>query len=146
MVITAFVGYDPAEIMEVEGGSPAAEAGLRKGDIITEYDGYHIDVARDLYVYSFLNELQEKPVTLKVKRNGEEKTVTFTPDVSVRYLLGFNRVGTDSMEVDSLIEGMPLEAAGVQAGDVITSINGTPIPDGTAYEAYIAENPLGRCV
>ena len=74
VIITAFVGYDPAEIMEVENNSPAAQAGLQKGDIITEYNGYHIDVARDLYVYSFLNELQEKPLTLKVKRNGEEKT------------------------------------------------------------------------
>lgn len=143
VVITAFVGYDPAEIMEVEEGSPAAEAGLLKGDVITEYDGYQVDVARDMYVYSFLNELQEKPVTLKVERDGEEKTITFTPNVSVRYLLGFNRVGTDSLEVDSLIQGMPLEAAGVQPGDVITSINGNYLPDGKAYEVYIAEHPLG---
>ena len=101
-----------------------------------------MDVARDLYVYSYLNELQEEPVTMKVLRGGEEKTFTYTPDVSVRYLLGFNRSGTDSMEVLSLIEGMPLEAAGLQAGDVITSIDGTRIPDGKAYENYIAEHPL----
>lgn len=142
VIITGFVGYDPAEIMEVEKGSPAAEAGLRKGDVVTEFDGYTIDVARDLYGYSYLNELQEEPVTMKVRRNGEEKTFTYTPDVSVRYLLGFNRSGTDSMEVLSLIEGMPLEAAGLQAGDVITSIDGTRIPDGKAYENYIAEHPL----
>lgn len=144
VIITAFVGYDPAEIMEVEKGSPAAEAGICKGDIITEYDGYNIDVARDMYVYSFLNELQEEPVTVKVDRNGEEKVLTFTPDVSVRYLLGFNRSDADSMEVESLIEGMPLEEAGLQAGDVITSVNGTRVPDGKAYEAYIAEHPLGE--
>ncbi|MDO4446864.1 MAG: RIP metalloprotease RseP [Lachnospiraceae bacterium] len=142
VIITGFVGYDPAEIMEVEKGSPAAEAGLREGDIVTEFDGYSVDVARDLYVYSYLNELQEEPVTMKVLRGGEEKTFTYTPDVSVRYLLGFNRSGTDSMEVLSLIEGMPLEAAGLQAGDVITSIDGTRIPDGKAYENYIAEHPL----
>ena len=142
MIITGFVGYDPAEIMEVEKGSPAAEAGLRKGDIVTEFDGYTIDVARDMYVYSYLNELQEEPVTMKVRRNGEEKTFTYTPDVSVRYLLGFNRSDTDSMEILSLIEGMPLEAAGLQEGDVITSINGTRIPDGKAYENYIKEHPL----
>lgn len=59
VIITGFVGYDPAEIMEVEKGSPAAEAGLREGDIVTEFDGYTVDVARDLYVYSYLNELQE---------------------------------------------------------------------------------------
>ena len=95
-----------------------------------------------MYVYSYLNELQEEPVTMKVRRNGEEKTFTYTPDVSVRYLLGFNRSDTDSMEILSLIEGMPLEAAGLQEGDVITSINGTRIPDGKAYENYIKEHPL----
>lgn len=142
VIIVSFVGYDPAEIVEVQEGSPAAEAGLQKGDVIAEYDGYHIDLAKDLYVYSYLNELQEKPLTLKVKRNGKTETITYTPDASVRYLLGFNRSDTSSMTVESLIEGMPLEQAGLKAGDTITAINGTGIADGEAYDAYIAEHPL----
>lgn len=142
VIITGFVGYDPAEIMEVTEGSSAEEAGLQEGDIITEYNGYHIDVARDLYVYTYLNQLEEEPVTITVDRNGEDQTVTFMPDVDVRYLLGFNRSDVNSMEVESLIAGMPLQEAGLQEGDVITSINGTPTPDGAAYEAYIEEHPL----
>ena len=31
VIIVGFVGYDPAEVMEVESGSPVAEAGLQKG-------------------------------------------------------------------------------------------------------------------
>ena len=142
VIIVGFVGYDPAEIMEVQKDSPAAEAGLQKGDIITEYDGYHIDLAKDLYVYSYLNELEEKPLTIKVKRDGKEQTVTYTPDATVRYLLGFNRSDASSMTVESLIQGMPLEEAGLQAGDTITAINGVQISDGEAYDAYLKEHPL----
>ena len=142
VIITGFVGYDPARIMTVESGSAAERAGIREGDIITEYNGYHIDVARDLYVYTYLNQLQEEPVTLVVDRDGEELIFTFMPDVDVRYLLGFNRSDADSMKVESLIAGMPLEEAGLQPGDVITSVDGVPTPDGAAYEAYLEEHPL----
>ena len=142
VIITAFVGYDPAEIVEVDKGSAAAEAGLQKGDVVTEYDGYHIDVARDLYVYTYLNQPKEELVNLTVERDGKKQELTYMPDVNVRYLLGFNRSDADSMEVQSLIEGMPLEAAGLQAGDVVTSINGTKIPDGKAYDAYLEKHPL----
>lgn len=142
VIITGFVGYDPAQIMTVESGSTAEQAGIREGDIITEYNGYHIDVARDLYVYTYLNQLREEPVTVAVDRNGEELTFTFMPDVDVRYLLGFNRSDADSMKVESLIEGMPLEEAGLQPGDVITSVDGVPTPDGAAYAEYLEENPL----
>lgn len=142
VIITGFVGYDPAQIMTVESGSTAEQAGIREGDIITEYNGYHIDVARDLYVYTYLNQLREEPVTVTVDRNGEELTFTFMPDVDVRYLLGFNRSDADSMKVESLIEGMPLEEAGLQPGDVITSVDGVPTPDGAAYAEYLEENPL----
>lgn len=142
VIITGFVGYDPAQIMTVESGSTAEKAGIREGDIITEYNGYHIDVARDLYVYTYLNQLREEPVTVTVDRNGEELTFTFMPDVDVRYLLGFNRSDADSMKVESLIEGMPLEEAGLQPGDVITSVDGVPTPDGAAYAEYLEENPL----
>ena len=54
-------------------------------------------------MYSYLNELTEEPVMLKVKREGREETIAYAPDVSVRYLLGFNRSDTASMEVESLI-------------------------------------------
>ena len=47
---------------------PVPEAGLEKGDVITEYDGYHVDLAKDLYVYMYLNNLEEgDTVTMKVK-------------------------------------------------------------------------------
>lgn len=143
VIIVGMVGYDPAEVLSVEPGSNAAEAGLREGDIITEFQGYSIDLGKDLYVYSYLNELSEgETVHMTVLRDGEEKELVFEPDVEVRYLLGFNRANAESLQVDSLIEGMPLADAGVQPGDVITSINGTVLPDGAAYEAYIAEHPL----
>ena len=145
VIIVGFVGYDPAEVVEVGSGSPVAEAGLEKGDVITEYNGYHVDLAKDLYVYMYLNDLKEgDTVIMKVKRNGETRTITYTPDVSVRYLLGFNSSDASSMTVESLIDGMPLQEAGLQAGDTITAINGTEIADGEAYDAYLEEHPLSN--
>lgn len=133
----------PAEVLEVDKNSAAAEAGLQNGDIITEYDGYHVDLAKDLYVYMYLNDLKEgDTVTLKVRRDGRTETISYTPDVSVRYLLGFNRSDASSMTVESLIDGMPLQEAGLQPGDTITAINGVEIADGEAYDAYLAEHPL----
>ena len=55
VLIVSLVGYDPAEVTQVESGSTVAEAGLQEGDIIKEYQGYHIDLARDLYLYMYLN-------------------------------------------------------------------------------------------
>ena len=123
VIIVGFVGYDPAEVLEVDKNSAAAEAGLQNGDIITEYDGYHVDLAKDLYVYMYLNDLKEgDTVTLKVRRDG--------------------RSDASSMTVESLIDGMPLQEAGLQPGDTITAINGVEIADGEAYDAYLAEHPL----
>lgn len=143
LIIVACLGYAPSRVMEVSPGSAAEAAGLKEGDEITEYDGYHIDVGKDLYVYTYLNPLEEDDaVIIKYKRDGKEYETSYKPDVYVRYLLGFNRTDPDTLEVGSLIEGMPLEDAGVRAGDVITSINGVDLPDGDAYETYIQENPL----
>lgn len=143
-IIVAGVGYDPAKVAQVAGGSAAEEAGLKEGDVITEFNGYHIDLSRDLLVYTYMNELKEDvPLKLSVINNGEEREIIYTPDVNVRYLLGFNRVAdSDLLEVGSLIKGMPLETVGVQPGDIITSINNVEIPNDAAYEKYISENPL----
>ena len=37
VLIVTLVGYDPAEVTQVESGSTVAEAGLQEGDIIKEY-------------------------------------------------------------------------------------------------------------
>lgn len=145
VLIVGCMGYDPATVLEVTQNSAAEKAGLKKGDVITEYQGYHIDLGKDLYVYSYLNELKEgDTIRLKVKRDGKEQEISYKPDVNVRYLLGFNRSDVNSMTVESLIKGMPLEEAGLEAGDVITKINGVEVPDGNAYEKYIEEHPLSN--
>lgn len=143
LIIVGFSGYAPAEVVEVADGSSAEAAGLQAGDIITEFEGYHIDIAKDLYVYSYLNEITEDTVDLKVRRDGQEIAISYTPDVNIRYLMGFNRSDTSSMVVASLIAGMPLDEAGVQAGDEIIAINGEDVSTGEKYEAYINAHPLG---
>jgi regulator of sigma E protease len=143
VIIVGAVGSDPAKVLQVTEGSNAEAAGLKEGDVITSYQGYHVDLGKDIYVYSYLNELTEdQTINLTVNRDGETLHFSYTPDVNVRYLLGFNRKDADTLEVESLIAGMPLEAAGVVAGDVITGIDGTPLADGAAYQEYITEHPL----
>ena len=143
VLIVTLVGYDPAEVTQVESGSTVAEAGLQEGDIIKEYQGYHIDLARDLYLYMYLNNPQEdETIHMTVERDGKDVELAFKPDVQVRYLLGFNRKSTDSLEVASLIPGMGLFETGVEPGDVITSINGTRLENSDDYTAYLAEHPL----
>ena len=124
-------------------GSSVEAAGLLEGDVIKEYQGYHIDLARDLYLYMYLDDLKlDETIHMTVERDGKEVELTFRPDENVRYLLGFNRKDTKTMEVDSLIPGMPLEEVGVEPGDVITSINGVQISNGDEYMDYISEHPL----
>ena len=143
VIIVALVGYDPAEVTKVESGSTVAQAGLQKGDIIKEYQGYHIDLSRDLYLYMYLNSLSEdETVHMTVERGGKEVELSFKPDVQVRYLLGFNRTDASSLEVKSLIPGMGLSETGVEPGDVLTSINGIRLENAEDYNAYLEEHPL----
>lgn len=143
VIIVALVGYDPAEVTKVESGSTVAQAGLQKGDIIKEYQGYHIDLSRDLYLYMYLNSLSEdETVHMTVERGGKEVELSFKPDVQVRYLLGFNRTDASSLEVKSLIPGMGLSETGVEPGDVLTSINGVRLENAEDYNAYLEEHPL----
>ena len=142
MIIVGLSGSNITEIQEVPEDSAAYEAGLRAGDIVTSFDGYHVDLWEDYFIHWYLNEQDGRTVRLTVERDGEEFDIAYEPESAVRYLMGMYR-DTGSMEVTGLIEGLPLEDAGVQVGDVITSINGTKIDSEEDYTAYINENPLG---
>ena len=51
VVYIGLEGYDQAKITYVDENYAAYEAGLREGDIITEYDGKDIVIFRDLWLY-----------------------------------------------------------------------------------------------
>jgi serine protease Do len=67
------------EIEEVTPDSPAAKAGLKSGDIVTEYDGERVRSARQ-----FTRLVQETPegrsVRMAVLRNGQKQTLEATPE------------------------------------------------------------------
>ena len=129
VIIVGAVGYEPSRVLSVKEGSAAEAAGLGK----------------DLYVYSYLNQLKEgDTINLTVKRDGKKMDISYKSDTNVRYLLGcnFNGDDTSAMTVESVMDGMPLQEAGIQQGDVITSINGVKITNAADYQKYIQENPL----
>ena len=177
------------EIEEVTPDSPAAKAGLKSGDIVTEYDGERVRSARQ-----FTRLVQETPegrsVRMAILRNGQKQTIDATPEATelswtmtvdgdriVREaerglregLRGFRmdppafdfryddrfpgvtvrprgRLGVSVEELSSQLaeyfgakEGgalvssvnadSPAAKAGIKAGDVITTINGSRVKD-----------------
>jgi len=64
-----------ARIVEVVSGSPAAEAGLRQGDVVTEVAGAAIGTADELREAVAARKPGES-LELTVERDGETKTVT----------------------------------------------------------------------
>ncbi len=144
VLIVAMMGYVPSRVLEVPKDSPAYAAGLREGDQITKFQGYSIDIGQDLNTWLALNELEDAPIEMTVKQNGEKRQISYRPKTQEKYLMGFNRADTEKLEVLSLIKGMPLEESGIQPGDVITEIDGIEIANQKDYELYIQEHPLGK--
>jgi serine protease Do len=64
----------------VRENSPAAKAGLRAGDIITEIDGKTVNGQFDLV--RGINDKKEGDVTLTITRDHNRQTVTVTPEKS----------------------------------------------------------------
>ena len=174
------------EIEEVTPDSPAAKAGLKSGDIVTEYDGERVRSARQ-----FTRLVQETPegraVRMAILRNGQRQTIEATPEAresswsmsfdgdrilrdaerglrefkmnpppafKFRFDDGFpgfmasprGRLGVsvDSLSdqlaayfgakdggalVSSVTADSPAAKAGIKAGDVITTINGSRVRD-----------------
>ena len=170
-------------IESVSEDSPAEKAGLRKGDVIVEFDGERVRSVRQL-----TRLVQETPegraVPTILLRDGQRTTVSVTPDSSSRNLLErfssddsgdtrfrvvprpptpppppnpptvwrfdelFGRTGALGITVDTLstqlaeyfgvkrgvlvtsvYDNSAAAKAGVKAGDVITSMNGSPVDD-----------------
>ncbi len=141
-------------IADVIKGSPAAEAGIRQGDVVVSINGKEVNDPSALqFLVSEIAPSTRVPVT--VIRDGDRKTVTVTiGDLSEAeiprdtYLVEDNRFleGArvadlipplrDSLEVPNNVDGVvvagvesnsPASSTGLRPGDVIVAINGRKI-------------------
>ncbi len=108
-----FVGWDPKEpsvtVTDLEKGMPAEKAGVKVDDEILTVDGQPIPAIEAMI--ETLKHNQGKPVTITVRRDGQEKTFTMQPVLTdipgqqeKRYRVG---LGSTPMKVTTL----PLAAA-----------------------------------
>ena len=140
-----------ALVADVTPDSPAANAGIERGDVIIDYEGTHIDAAHQLPTLVAQTEIGKR-VSLTVLRNGAQKTVTavvaempsptaaaeggphnetnwglsvadITPDIARQFDLQ-QRSGVIVTDVEA---GSPADEASLQPGDVISEINKKPV-------------------
>lgn len=142
LVIISIVGYDSPRILQVEEDSAAWEAGLREGDILTEFDGHTIDFGRDMSLYEQLYGLDGDVITLSFLRDGQEHTISYQPDVEHRYLLGISYYQTEEQAEVTVSSGGAAEQAGLVSGDIIIGMGNTDIASGMELAEYFSEYSL----
>ena len=144
LIITSVMGYDPPKVLSVEENSPAKEAGLQEGDIITSFQGKHISIGRDISLYESLYGMQQDQIKMTVKRDGKKIDLNFKAASERKYMLGFSYVPDGEPEITEVFVDGAMMKAGVLAGDVITAVDGTKVSTGEELQAYLEEHPLGE--
>ncbi len=134
-------------------GTPAAKAGIKKGDRITGIAGKPVpDVATFLAVTRALK-LGEK-VEFAVEREGKSEKVALTPSLPPQGQPD-RRFGWIVDQFADLKEGLPLlevsadspaGKAGLKKDDRVTAINGESLPDVGAYAALVQKIQPGDSV
>lgn len=144
LVITSVMGYDPPKVLSVEENSPAEEAGLQVGDIITSFQGKPISIGRDISLYESLYGMQQDQIKMTVKRDGKKIDLNFKAASEKKYMLGFSYVPDGEPEITEVFVDGAMMKAGVLAGDVITAVDGTKVSTGEELQAYLGEHSLGE--
>jgi regulator of sigma E protease len=103
------INVGPIGVDEVQPGTPAQRAGLRKGDQIRSVDGHEFHYVGTLLAY--MQAGQGKPITLNVLRDGAPIDLTATPArLDSGWKLGFQATGSPSR-----MDPLPFGKAVVQA-------------------------------
>jgi regulator of sigma E protease len=111
-----------ATIGVVETGSPAFEAGVRKGDLVAELDGKQKPNWQDVENKIALNAGNSLALTLD--RNGESISTTIIPVKKPPSDRGYVGMGPHVPVIVKAVWGEPAKAAGLQPGDEVTVVNG----------------------
>jgi serine protease Do len=161
-----------ALVSKVLPGSPAEQAQLQIGDIITEFNGQQIETSGDLPPMVGITPINDK-ATLKVIRQGETKIIEFKigllpeevdklAEAKAAPKLPNNRLGinvidlteaqratlqlpTTGILVQEVAQGIAKEA-GIRRGDVILRVQNNVVRDAAEFDNTVKNLPVGKSV
>jgi regulator of sigma E protease len=111
MVLSTGIVYQRAEIVCVEDGTPAAQAGLQAGDRIVSVGGKPVRNFEDFSSYVVLN--ARSPIDITVERSGKPVNLTATPELTERECVGrLGVVGSTKAGNAQIVTATLFEAAG----------------------------------
>jgi serine protease Do len=156
-------------VSSVTEGSPAERAGIKTGDIITDYDGRKVERASDL-PRAVAGTPVGRDVKLNVVRDGKPVTLTARVEAldakeaaaegdsgeKAKPALGLavqpltpalaQQLGvraTQGLVVQNVMEGSPAAEAGFERGDVIVEVNKKPVKSVSELRESVAKNGKG---
>ncbi len=160
-----------AVVSQVEPDSPAAKAGLKTGDVITQLNGKTVEDAGQLQVAVGQKQPGTK-IDLTVMRNGKSEQVPVTLEAmgardkgsesasagteKPRWGLGLQDLTPDVRQqeqagstvhgavVEKVIPGSSADDAGIQRGDIITEVNRHPVHSAADVQKELSSVPKGE--
>lgn len=118
----------PPEVGWVEPDSPAAEAGIRPGDLVVALDGTRIESWRQLELETAIRKADGRSVEIEISRDGERLRLPVVLEAVSRYRFGYSGLLPPIEPVVVRLQpGGRAERAGVEEGDRILSVNGEPV-------------------
>jgi serine protease Do len=165
--VAAGLGLDVARgalIAEVAPGGPADRAGLKSGDVITSVDGFNIQQPSNVD-FRLATEGVGTAVKIGYLRNGQPGTVEMTlqaaRDAHPTKIGGNTRFAGATVEtltaataqdaglpfdakgvlIQSVAAGSPADDLGLQAGDLILSLNGRDMTDAETFSSVANARP-----
>ena len=155
-------GTEGILIAEVMDGTPAADAGLESGDVITKVNGQIVDEVNSFRLLVAEQDVGSK-IRLDVIREGKDKRIDVTlgerpgavvasaPAAEEHSWAGLDVLDLDSREARRLIDdpeeegvvvvnvepGSPAEEAGIRVGDIIKEVGNAEIADFDDYQKAV---------
>jgi len=135
-----------ALVNRVREGSPGQRAGLRRGDVVTRFDGRPIESARSFYEMLEIS-VAGQDLQLEFWRAGQlQKIAVELEELPLRHAAGLvgEMLGMEleprrggGYTVVSVREGSGSARIGISRGDLVLAINGTTLADDVALRRSI---------
>jgi serine protease Do len=166
----ARAGGDVAQVTEVSEGSPAADAGVKLGDLIVEFNGKAVPKSLDFpaviadtppgqkAILKIVRDKKEMTISVKIGELADESDPALTseakdPELGIKVQRispeAARRLGLNSTKGVLVLEvqpGSPADSIGLEPADVIREVNQRPVNNVNDFERAMRQGRRGERV